>query len=853
MDDRAQIRCRHAALPISCLLLLTCTLARLGVAQCALQVQPGPGLPGVGGPVHAMIEWDPDGAGPLAPLVVVGGAFGVAGSVGAANIASYDPATGVWSAMGSGTSGAVHALAVLANGQLVVGGLFATAGGVAANGIAAWDGATWHALGTGTNGGVFALLTLPSGDTLAGGTFALAGGTPAEGVARWSGGAWTPVGGPAGLHVDGGVACLAALPNGDLVAGGWFTTTFGAVANRVARWNGTAWVPMSSGMNRCVLALHVRAGGELLAGGEFTLAGGGAANRMARWTGSNWAPLAGGLTWTGLPTTTYVDEIVSLPGGDVVVGGFFNLASGVPAVGLARWNGGGWSAYAQGPMGVQALTRLASGLLVAGGHPGSSIAMWDGAGWIAMGAGIGSTVLGAVGLPNGDAVVGGSFTSAGGQRVDGIARRSGGVWLPLGSGVNGQVQALAASANGDVLVGGAFTTAGGNAANRVARWDGATWSALGTGFTLPNVAEVHALLPLPNGDVIAGGYFTAAGTTPVQYIARWDGIAWSPLGSGMNNLVFALARLPNGDVVAGGDFTIAGGATANYIARWNGTAWSPLGSGMSWSVEALAVRPDGQIVAVGRFTTAGGVPAARAARWDGASWWPLGSGLDATVKDIAVLPGGDVVVAGDFTSAGGLAAQRLARYGPAGWSALATSLTGPIGATSLEAVELLASGTLLVGGTFHSLNGLPVANVATLTTPCAAATSSYGSGCAGAGGANLLTATTLPWLGSTFRARADGMPPIGVVASVYGFATATTPLAALLPQGLPGCVLQASPDIVEASLVNGGSFDTAIALPFDPSLVGASFFHFVAAFEFDTQGFSAITSSNGIAAVLGAL
>ena len=40
---------------------------------------------------------------------------------------------------------------------------------------------------------------------------------------------------------------------------------------------------------------------------------------------------------------------------------------------------------------------------------------------------------------------------------------------------------------------------------------------------------------------------------------------------------------------AGGDFTTAGGVPANYIAKWNGSAWSALGSGMDSVVYALAV------------------------------------------------------------------------------------------------------------------------------------------------------------------------------------------------------------------------------------------------------------------------
>ena len=45
-------------------------------------------------------------------------------------------------------------------------------------------------------------------------------------------------------------------------------------------------------------------------------------------------------------------------------------------------------------------------------------------------------------------------------------------------------------------------------------------------------------------------------------------------------IVYALA-VSGTDLYAGGYFTTAGGVAANYIAKWNGSAWSALGSGMN--------------------------------------------------------------------------------------------------------------------------------------------------------------------------------------------------------------------------------------------------------------------------------
>jgi hypothetical protein len=187
------------------------------------------------------------------------------------------------------------------------------------------------------------------------------------------------------------------------------------------------------------------------------------------------------------------------------------------------------------------------------------------------------------------------------------------------------VEVLKVTPNGDLLVGGNFTAAGGVGANRIARWNGSTWSALGSGILGVDASTVSALLVLPGGDLIAGGYFTTAGGLPANNIARWNGSAWSAIAGGLTypgsaSLFFvpsvrSLAALPNGDFVAGGFFSTAGSSAISNIARWNGVAWSPLGSGLDGNVGALALLPTGEIAAGGDFGKAGGLPSAYFARY----------------------------------------------------------------------------------------------------------------------------------------------------------------------------------------------------------------------------------------------
>jgi len=75
-------------------------------------------------------------------------------------------------------------------------------------------------------------------------------------------------------------------------------------------------------------------------------------------------------------------------------------------------------------------------------------------------------------------------------------------------------------------------------------------------------------------NLYAGGVFNAAGGINATRVAKWDGIGWSPLGSGVyrsvgsGGTVFALAAIGN-DLFAGGTHQIAGTNRSYFVARWN--------------------------------------------------------------------------------------------------------------------------------------------------------------------------------------------------------------------------------------------------------------------------------------------
>lgn len=708
-------------------------------AQCVSQWLPGDGTPGLSGGASAAILWDPDGAGPAPEKLVVGGGFSGAGNVLASNIATLDLQTGAWAPIGTGMNGSVSALAKLPNGDLVAGGTFTQAGGVTTRGVARWDGSTWHALGSGMTAvssmQVAALAVLPNGDLIAGGNFDTAGGVAASGIARWDGANWSALGsGMTGsFGALGNVISLAVMPNGDLIAGGSFTHAGGVLVRSVARWDGATWSPLGSGMDSGlprVLALAVMPNGDLVAGGIFATAGGVPAIRVARWDGASWSALGGGVGSTPVfysPPIVYVSALLPLPNGDLLVGGAFSVAGGLPASGCARWDGSNWSAVSNGGggfvastgAGVGSLCLLPGGDVVAGGGfsavdgvATSGIARWNGSNWFPLGAGTNGEFRSLAVLPNGDVVCGGVFQTAGGVPVRNIARFNPltRAWTALGLGMNDWVEALAATPNGDVIAAGRFTTAGGVPAQRVARWDGASWHPMGAGMD----AQVLALAVLPNGAIVAAGEFSTADGAPANSIAIWNGTQWSELGTPNAGSLRALAVMPNGDLFVGGQFLNAAGGLASGLARWDGATWS-IPFVVNGEVEALAVAPNGDLVMGGWFTTAGGVSALRLAIWDGTACRALGGGVTQgnLVRAVAVLPSGDVIAAGYFTAVGGVPADYIARWNGFSWSSIAGGLSYWV-----NDVGVLPNGDLVACGSFSLAGGVLSARFAQYRIPC---------------------------------------------------------------------------------------------------------------------------------------
>jgi len=337
-------------------------------------------------------------------------------------------------------------------------------------------------------------------------------------------------------------------------------TQAASAATNVAKWNGSSWSALGSGLSgpadypfwgRSVSALVVL-GSNLYAGGISPLPAVSRANFIAKWNGSSWSALGSGISQSNIPLFGLAAVLaLVVSGNDVYAGGISQPQGGTAATNIAKWDG------TVGRPWVREWTL--SAMCKRWRHPAA-------------------TCMREATLP---------------RRA---ARRP--PTLPCGTGAVGRpwvrvCRRRSWAAGGDSFAGGVrqhrvcggyFTTAGGLAANFIAEWDGSSWSALGSGvsgFLGPYYPGVFALA-VSSRNLYAGGSFSAAGESKALGVAKWSRSRWSALGSGMDGTVGVLT-VSGSDLYVAGQFTrvfsATGSISANYVAKMDGNSWSALGRG----------------------------------------------------------------------------------------------------------------------------------------------------------------------------------------------------------------------------------------------------------------------------------
>jgi uncharacterized delta-60 repeat protein len=254
--------------------------------------------------------------------------------------------------------------------------------------------------------------------------------------------------------------------------------------------------------------------------------------------------------------------------------------------------------------------------------------------------------------------------------------------------------------------------------------------------------DVFALALQSNGQIMAGGNFTAVGPVSENSIARLntDGSLDTTFLNGLsgaNAAVNAIASQTDDRIVVGGAFTTIDGVQRNFIARLMtdgtlDTSFNP-GSGADNTVNAVAeifaingTNVTRELYIGGAFDAVNGTSSPGIIRLnnDGTvdSGFNAGSGVDGQIYAIAAYPtnsiyAGKVLIGGSFAHYNGSAINNLARLNANG--SLDTNFTANFGSGPNGIVHALAiqtGGQVLVGGNFTSFNGMALNRIARLNT-----------------------------------------------------------------------------------------------------------------------------------------
>lgn len=353
---------------------------------------------------------------------------------------------------------------------------------------------------------------------------------------------------------------------------------------------------LGAGMNNDVNAIAVDDANNIVyAGGLFTQAGGQPANKIAKWTGSAWQPMGSGVVGNVYAMKFY--------NGRLYVGGAFSSIDGVALANVAYYDGT-WHAMDSGLVGTLAEVRaftVFNNEVVAGGKFSASssmnnlgnVARWNGSIWMPFGTGLNDKVW-ALEVFQNDLYAAGQFDSTGsGVFCRAVGKWNGNMWQSLGEGPQILVRALCVY-NNYLYAGGNFNCQGNSSlteyitSNGLSRWDGALWHNIGPSawnggspVNCTGTTDLVSALYSFGGELWMGGLFTtvrnAGPSISCAYrIARCDGYFFAPVGAGCDGLSGALSFVTvnaiseyNGNLILGGRFSFAGGDTAHFITLLN--------------------------------------------------------------------------------------------------------------------------------------------------------------------------------------------------------------------------------------------------------------------------------------------
>lgn len=551
---------------------------------------------------------------------------------------------------------------------------------------------------------------------------------------------------------DAAVSDVVVLPDGRMIAGGWFTDYNGTPCSRIARlWpdgNIDTTYHIGQGFDAAVRKLALQPDGKLVALGYFFHA-----NGIERWgiarllaDGSLDPTFDAGEIFYGQP-----ESLALQPDGKVLMGGYQFCGNGTQVC-IKRLNTDGSLDPTFNPgVGLngnnEAITSMrvrADGkILIAGifdsfnGLPLHNMALLNANGTVDTsfpndlfnGT---PSIRGT--FPDGDMLVLGGFTRVAGVPKPHIAKVSvTGVLDPdfhayfqFNSDTTANLYCAKVRADGWVIVGGSFTHCNGVSKPSIARLmpDGSLDPSFTTdGYTY---GSFEFITELADGRLLVAGNNNGYASNWITGLSRVlpDGgndLSFNP-GSGFNNEVTAIATQPDGKSVVAGRFTRVNGEWTRGLVRvdQNGTLDPTFitGTGLMGYANDLAIRPDGRILVASAAAYNGpSLSRVKQIAPDGTLDPSFAPQTDqyGSFNSLLLQPDGKLLLTGSFSTIDGQPRRGIARLNEDG-TVDSTFDPGNGPGTALPGtMALMADGRIVLGGVFmDTWGGNTVGNIVRL-------------------------------------------------------------------------------------------------------------------------------------------
>jgi len=703
--------------------------------------------------------------------ILIGGEFtqvkgaNASSSLSRDGLARIQPTGTVDSDFNPNALGAIGAVAVQANGQVLVGGSFSSIGGVTVSNLARLntDGSVDTTFAPSPNGLVTSIAIQSNGMIVFGGAFTYVGATPLDYIARVNpnGGAVDTTFNPSANGQINAIAITTKTGSTNveqILIGGLFsflnfTYPTAISVQNMARLNldGSVDTTFEPNPSAPVYAIIYEPSDDaaIIAGAftDVTPASDtitSAVNYIAR------LDLTNGQLDTGFNPNPNgaVYSLALQPNGQILLGGAFSTLQPNPTL----------TTYING---VAVVVPVSSVPTVVGTNPGASqqqtvlpngqtettttTPVVQRKGLARVNAADGSLdqnfdpeadgVVLSIGVdPNNTLIIaGGTFKNIVGTSRPYIARmNSAGQLDTFNPGLNYFVDAVVALPNDKFYAAGAFTTIqppGTTATatlNHIARFngDGSVDAAFTAGATTTGVGTqpnsyFKALAVQSNGTFLVGGAFVNLAGLYATNIARFlaDGSQDTSFYANASGPVNAIAVVQDTTYFVGGAFNAIGGGLANNFAHLNPDSTLDLtfSNFPDGPVNAISAQVNQPVVIGGAFAHLGATAVANLAResYQGVVDTSFHPNPNGAVTLISAQPNGQLLIAGSFTTVAGVARAGLARVNADG-SLDATFNPAPTGA--IDAMVLQPDGKIVVGGAFTGIAGSGQAYLARLNS-----------------------------------------------------------------------------------------------------------------------------------------